>query len=113
VSTNFIDNLPTRSLKQDSLYLPAKEEIESVMNATKMRKNFVPVESYAEEVVTNALKARPTKRLWAGGVAGTLWIVQTFLWATSWVRGCLIQNSDLMLTCYRTSYLRKHLELMR
>jgi hypothetical protein len=85
VRTNFIANLPTTSLKANSIYLPAKSEIEAVMNATKMRKNFVPVELYAEEVVKNILKPRPTKRLWAGGVAGTLWIVQTFLWATSWV----------------------------
>lgn len=85
VRTHFIDNLPTTQLAQGSLYSPAKDEIEAVMNTKAVRKNFVDVRGYAEQVVRNVLKSKPKKRQWAGGVANLIWIASTFLWATAWV----------------------------
>jgi 1-acylglycerone phosphate reductase len=85
VRTHFIDNLPTTQLAQGSLYSPAKDEIEAVMNTKAVRKNFVDVRGYAEQVVDNVLRTTPKKRQWAGGVATLIWIASTFLWATAWV----------------------------
>lgn len=85
VRTHFIDNLPSTQLVQGSLYSPAKNEIEAVMNTKAVRKNFVDVRGYAEQVVDNVLKKTPTKRHWAGGVANLIWIASTLLWATAWV----------------------------
>lgn len=77
--THFIDNLPTTQLAQGSLYPPAKDEIEAVMKTKAVRKNFVDVRGYAEQVVDNVLRTTPKKRQWAGGVATLIWIASTFL----------------------------------
>ena len=83
--TNFVGNLPTTQLAIGSLYSPAKDEIEAVMNTTAVRKNFVEARGYAEQVVSNVPKSTPKRRQWAGGVANLIWIASTFLWATAWV----------------------------
>ena len=85
MQTHFIDNLPTTQLAEGSIYSPAKDEIEAIMNAKALGKNFVNVNGYAEQVVNNVLKGAPKKRHWAGGVANLIWIASTFLWATAWV----------------------------
>ena len=82
--THFIDNLPTQ-LVEGSMYAPAKSAIEAVMNTKAVRKNFVDVGGYAEQVVNNVLRSTPKKRHWAGGVADLIWFASTFLWATAWV----------------------------
>lgn len=45
----------------------------------------VDVRGYAESVVDNVLKSRPTPRQWVGGSVNIIWVVSTFLWATVWV----------------------------
>jgi hypothetical protein len=59
----FIDNLSTQRLPPSSMYTPGKDAIEAVISAEAVRENFVPVEGYAEQVVKNALKRSPAKRL--------------------------------------------------
>lgn len=85
VQAHYIDNLPTTHLVQGSIYSPARESIEAAINKKSVRENFVDVEGYAEQVVSNVLKSTPKKRQWAGGVANLIWIASTFLWATAWV----------------------------
>ena len=93
--THFIDNLPTTQLVQGSLYSPAKDEIEAIMNTKSVRKNFVDARGYAEQVASNVLKSTPKRRQWAGGVANLIWIASTVLWATAWV----CSNSTLINLC--------------
>jgi hypothetical protein len=45
----------------------------------------VDVRVYAENVVDNVLKNRPTPRQWTGGSVNIMWVLSTFLWATVWV----------------------------
>jgi hypothetical protein len=45
----------------------------------------VDVRVYAENVVDNVLKNRPTPRQWTGGSVNIMWVFSTFLWATVWV----------------------------
>ena len=56
------------------------------MNGTAVRNNFTSTEIYADQVVKNAMKKQPKKRIWVGGVTTIIWAVSTFLWATAWVR---------------------------
>ena len=85
VHTNFITNQPGTEVAPGSIYAPAKESIENVMNGKAVAKNFVDADVYAREVVANVLRKRPVKRQWAGGVARLIWAVSAMLWATVWV----------------------------
>lgn len=98
VRTNFITNLPSVQLVDGSIYLPGKESIEANMNTKAMNKDFTAPEVYANEVVANVLRKNPVKRQWAGWVAGRIWIVSAFLWATVWVSLVIVEEHYRLLT---------------
>lgn len=84
MTSHFIDNLPTRKVKEDSIYAPGRKGIEALMNGTAVKGNHTSAQAYAEQVVRNAMKKNPKKRIWVGGVVMAIWTVSTFLWATAW-----------------------------
>lgn len=86
VLTKFLDNLATPpSLPPNSLYSPAKKEVEDVMVGDRAAKNAVKVEVYAEDVARNALKSSPKKVQWLGGDVFMIWLASAFGWETIWV----------------------------
>jgi 1-acylglycerone phosphate reductase len=85
VLTRFLENLasPPR-LPPNSLYSPAKKEVEELMLGTLALENAMTVEVYAEGVARNALKSKPKKIQWIGGETFKIWLGDTFGWATIW-----------------------------
>jgi 1-acylglycerone phosphate reductase len=86
VLTRFMENLasPPR-LPPNSLYSPAKKEVEELMLGELALENAMKVEVYAEGVASNALKSNPKKIQWIGGETFLIWLGDTFGWATIWV----------------------------
>ena len=86
VRSNFNKNLAAAPrLPPDSLYLPAKQEVEELMLGELALQNAMKVEVYAEGVTRNALKSSPRKIQWIGGETSSIWFGHTFGWATVWV----------------------------
>lgn len=86
VKTKFFDNqAASPHLPADSLYSPAKEEMEYVMAGTDIEKDAMDVDVYARQVVENVLKRSPKKIHWVGGSSSLIWLADTFGWATIWV----------------------------
>lgn len=86
VQTKFMDNLASPPhLPPNSLYSPAKKEVEELMLGELALKNAMKVELYAEGVASNALNSNPKKVLWLGGETFLIWLGDTFGWATIWV----------------------------
>lgn len=85
VATNFFKNLPGQPhIPSNSLYWPAKEDVESLMDGKRAKSGAAPVEEYAEAVVNNALKSNPKKAPWIGGEVFPIWAAYTFGWHTIW-----------------------------
>ena len=84
VLTRFMENLASR-LPPNSLYSPAKKEVEELMLGELALENAMKVEAYAEGVASNALKSNPKKIQWIGGETFLIWLGDTFGWATIWV----------------------------
>ncbi|KAH8678828.1 putative short-chain dehydrogenase/reductase [Tricladium varicosporioides] len=85
VRTKFFENIATPPhLPANSLYMPAKEEMEDVMANTEVKNDAIDVDVYAEQVVSNVLKSNPKKIHWVGGNSFMIWFVSTFGWATIW-----------------------------
>lgn len=77
IKTKFFDNIKHTSLPADSLYLPAKEEIDALMRGELIEGKAMKPSVYARIVVKNALKANPKKNLWVGQGVIPVW----FAWA--------------------------------
>jgi 1-acylglycerone phosphate reductase len=89
VRSNFIQNLATAPrLPSNSLYFPAKEEVEKLMLGELALQNAMEVDAYAEGVANNVLKSSPKKIQWIGGETFSVWFGHTFGWATIWVILC-------------------------
>ncbi|KAL2838988.1 hypothetical protein BJY01DRAFT_219563 [Aspergillus pseudoustus] len=85
VKTRLLENLPNAPhLPENSLYYPAKDEIEPAMAGALVEKSAVDVDSYAEVVVKNAIRSSPKKHLWSGAGALMTWLASTFGWSTIW-----------------------------
>ena len=86
VRSNFMENLAVAPrIPADSLYSPAKKEVEELMLGELALQNAMKVEVYAEGVASNALKLHPKKLQWIGGETFLIWFGHTFGWATVWV----------------------------
>jgi 1-acylglycerone phosphate reductase len=86
VLTKFFENLAERpNLPPNSLYSPAKKEVEDIMSGELAFRGAMKVEVYAEGVAGNALKSNPKKVQWLGGESFLIWFASTFGWATIWV----------------------------
>ena len=96
IKTKFFDNTPGIKLPADSLYASAKDLVEPIAGGLMIEKDGMNVDVYAEGVVKNALKSRPTKVQWLGGSARIIWFVGTFLWSTIWVRMCSFAFDGLL-----------------
>lgn len=85
--TKFWENLPAKpQLPEDSLYLAAREDVESVMSGADLERSAIDVDRFAKAVVKNALLMNPKKHQWIGGGASNIWLATTFGWSTVWVR---------------------------
>jgi len=85
IRTNFHRNAVTPQLPESSIYAPVKEVVGRTVSGKDFEYMEMDVNDYAEQVVKNVLKSRPTLRQWAGGRVTMMWAIYTFLWATVWV----------------------------
>lgn len=65
-----------RTLPQDSLYLPLKEEYE--MRQLHSQANAIPNEDYARSVVRKVLYKPSKDTLWEGGKSWLVWFISSF-----------------------------------
>ena len=84
VKTNFWANHDGGKLPAGSLYAPASEEVERVLNGAGIDAESADVNVFAMSVVTNALRSKPKAHHWVGSSAWTVWILSTFAWETVW-----------------------------
>ncbi|KAL3428446.1 short chain dehydrogenase [Phlyctema vagabunda] len=79
VKSNIVNNLSDwgSPLPEGSLYEPARDVVEAFMGGEKFQKDADPAEPYAEWVVKNVLKKRPSHVLWYGGFY--LWLTRLSL----------------------------------
>jgi 1-acylglycerone phosphate reductase len=93
IRTHFWQNVyspPT--LPESSLYLPARKEIESIMQGElidKEKGKDADVDVYTEAVVSNALKSNPTTQHWVGSNSSLVWFASNFWPQFIWVRSAL------------------------
>lgn len=86
VKTKFFQNIPVRpQIPANSLYSPAKQEVEEFMSGHRALSAAMDVDVYAEAVVSNALKSSPKAVFWQGGETLSIWAAYTFGWATIFV----------------------------
>lgn len=103
IKTQFFANLPENpQLPKDSIYAPARVEVEKVMSGADMEKGAADLESSAAQIVANALKSNPRKHQWLGSGSSTIWLANTFGWSTVWVYLCCNKVEYCLLTRYRT-----------
>jgi len=84
VKTKFLQNLSTTVLPESSFYAKSRSIINMILSGKTMKETSMDVVVYAEDLVANVLKARPTVRYWSGTRSSVVWIVNTFLWVTIW-----------------------------
>jgi hypothetical protein len=94
VETKFLQNMQTRSLPRNSVYLPAKAVVEAAMSGKAMEDRAMDVDVYAEEFVKNALAARPSVRYWSAVDSWRVWAVERIL------GGGVIWVSLFSLSCF-------------
>jgi 1-acylglycerone phosphate reductase len=94
IRTHFWQNVySSPTLPENSLYLPARKEIESIMQGElidKEKGKDADVDVYAEAVVSNALKSNPTKEHWVGSNSFIVWFASNFWPQFIWVRSALL-----------------------
>lgn len=112
VRTKFFDNLPhVPRLPENPLYYLGRDEVEPSMAGKGLDNPVMDVDIYAEKVVSNTLKANPTKRQWVGGSAFQVWLVSVFGWDTIWVGlislagVCFCEWKSKLIYCRTGSYL--------
>jgi hypothetical protein len=120
IKTHFLDNLVHKpTLPEGSIYVPARKEIESIMEGELINRETgkdVDVDVYAEAVVRNALKSKPTRELWSGSNSFAVWFASNFWPQFLWVRSARSVPLVLLLlirgrthcicglsTCHRSS----------
>jgi hypothetical protein len=85
VTTKFQENDTATPLPQNSIYTLVKDKIDFTVSGRVNDGSRVDANVYADKVVNNVLKTRPTLRQWVGGSVTTMWAIHTFLWDTVWV----------------------------
>jgi hypothetical protein len=111
IKTHFLDNLVHKpTLPEGSIYLPARKEIESIMEGELINRETgkdVDVDVYAEAVVRNALKSKPTREHWAGSNSFSVWFASNYLPQFFWVRSARsVPLMVLLLIRRRIQYTR-------
>jgi 1-acylglycerone phosphate reductase len=83
VKTNFIANMKDNhgsslKLPESSIYAPAREELEHIMNGGKLESGMVDADVWAKTVVADLTRKSPPTVLWRGGSATLVWVAKTF-----------------------------------
>ncbi|KAI1385392.1 putative short-chain dehydrogenase/reductase [Hypoxylon trugodes] len=92
IKSELFNNAPPTKLPENSLYLPAKEYIESrivVKTAATME-----ADEYAKKVVSQLLKSNVKPIIWTGGLAMLAWALSWFGWE-GMMDGIIIKESQL------------------
>ena len=97
VKSKFFDNQPTVKISPDSLYYPGREDIEALAQGALVEGGVMDVEAYAEAVVTNALKKRPTMNQWVGSSSFIVWFLDAFLPHSIWVSVAALISMALLI----------------
>lgn len=79
VTSNFLDNLPSAKLPPKSLYAVAREEVEKIMSAERIRNEGVPASTWARDIVKEVSKRKPKAFVWKGANCLFVWFISTFL----------------------------------
>ena len=77
VQSNFFENHKKQvgsSLPEDSIYTPAKAAAEKVMSGDMMSSTGMPSPSWADQVVKDLLKKKPSPKIWRGAQAMLSWL---------------------------------------
>jgi short-subunit dehydrogenase len=74
INTQKDKDRPRNTLPKGSLYEPAKEAIESFMNAEKLAGGAMETQEYGDLVVRNLLKKKPPPLIWTGGLNS--WLIR-------------------------------------
>src|SRR5277367_3272680 len=83
VKTNFVANMKSNhgsSLKipENSIYAPAREELEHAMSGGSSESRMVDADVWAKAVVTDLTRKSPPTVIWRGGSATLVWVAKTF-----------------------------------
>lgn len=84
VVSKVLENQPEPTLPPNSLYDASKARVESAMSGKEVEHMAIDGRVFADKVVKNAMKRHPTKELWAGGRARSVWWSHTFLGSLIW-----------------------------
>ena len=77
VKSNFFENHKKQvgcSLPEDSIYAPAKAAAEKVMSGDTMSGTGMPSHLWADQVVKDLLKKKPSPKIWRGAQATLAWL---------------------------------------
>ena len=77
VKSNFFENHKKRigsSLPEDSIYAPAKAAAEYIMGGDKMSSTGMPSPLWADQVVKDIIKEKPSPKIWRGAQAFLSWL---------------------------------------
>jgi hypothetical protein len=88
VVSKVFENQPEPILPPNSLYNVSKARVERAMSGKEVEHMVIDGRIFADKVVKNAMKRHPTKELWAGGRARSVWWGHTFLGSLLWVCTC-------------------------
>lgn len=84
--TNIHNNQLGTSLPSDSVYAPARKEIETIMAGSVSKRYVSAVGGVAEKIVRNSVSRWPSTRVFAGNMSTVMWALDAFGWHTIWVR---------------------------
>ena len=79
VQSNFLDNHKAQngaSLPEDSIYVSAKAAAEKVMDGDALRGTGMPSDRWADQVVKDLLRKKPSPKIWRGNSAFLAWLGQ-------------------------------------
>lgn len=77
VQSNFFENHKKQigsSLPEDSIYAPAKAAAEKIMSGDMMSSTGMPSPLWADQVVKDLLKKKPSPKIWRGAQAMLSWL---------------------------------------
>lgn len=97
VQTNIVKNIQARTprLPDNSIYLPAREAVESALRSEWVEKRGmgIPAEQWAKQVVAELLKEKPPTTIWKGESA---WTASLLSWLpTRWFDGMMKSMTGL------------------
>jgi len=81
VKSTFFDNVNqgiTPKLPKDSIYYPAREQVERVMSGETFQ-DAMPADAWARLVVADVLKSQPPGQIWRGTNAWLIWFGRRFM----------------------------------